>query len=213
MHEDRMSGPAKFGAAAVVLLIAVLGLAMYPGWSRIFDAMSDSQAPAWVQAIGSILAIIVAALIASDQGKRARTARMLDRADRYIEQFSPALALTDEAVRVFRLLYLDLFVKSPLPGYAPNVSLWAASDLIVGQFLEIRPTSLPTYASITSVRHIGIMIVGAKDLLHEMGGAAQRLEPHTPERRLAFLRNLRAIRRERDALCRALVVLTQPDDV
>lgn len=54
---------APVGAALVLAILIGLALAIYPGWPAIGLWMHQTDAPAWVQAIGSILAILGSAVI------------------------------------------------------------------------------------------------------------------------------------------------------
>lgn len=65
------------GAFALTLLFAGLALAIYPSWPSIGEWAKKADAPAWVQAIGSICAIFSAIAIASwqsfvERGRRRR---------------------------------------------------------------------------------------------------------------------------------------------
>jgi len=56
----------------VGLLIVVAFLAIYPGWPPIATAFASPNAPAWVQAIGSVGAIFVAVLVPFRQARHER---------------------------------------------------------------------------------------------------------------------------------------------
>lgn len=64
------------GIACVVVCL----LAFFPGWEYVGKLFADKDAPAWVQAVGSILAILVAVAVAYWQGREAR------RREAYIER-------------------------------------------------------------------------------------------------------------------------------
>ncbi|MDO8385079.1 MAG: hypothetical protein Q7T13_01600 [Polaromonas sp.] len=53
---------APAGAAIIFLLLICLVIAIYPGWPSIGTWMDKSDSPAWVQAVGSILAIVFSAV-------------------------------------------------------------------------------------------------------------------------------------------------------
>jgi len=64
--------PAEKFAMSLATAVGIIGLsAIYPGWVQISLWAADKDAPAWVQAVGSVLAIIAAAMIASWQTQRA----------------------------------------------------------------------------------------------------------------------------------------------
>jgi hypothetical protein len=54
---DKFDGATVLGAAIVLSVIAGIALAFYPGWPAIYGALKGGEAPAWVQAIGSVAAI------------------------------------------------------------------------------------------------------------------------------------------------------------
>ncbi|MDM0118430.1 hypothetical protein [Variovorax arabinosiphilus] len=64
MRKELGTPGAAIGMAALVLLFGGLVLAIYPGWGVIGKWLDRADAPAWVQAVGSILAILVAVGIA-----------------------------------------------------------------------------------------------------------------------------------------------------
>lgn len=72
MNEDE--GPAwaaPAGSLLVVTLLAAIGLVAAGGWTW-FAHFLESAAPAWVQALGSIVAILVAVAVAQHQAKEGR---------------------------------------------------------------------------------------------------------------------------------------------
>jgi hypothetical protein len=67
------------GMAALSTLLMGLALAIYPGWARVGAWLEKSDTPAWVQAVGSILAIIGAAGIAGWQAQANRREAVRER--------------------------------------------------------------------------------------------------------------------------------------
>jgi membrane protein implicated in regulation of membrane protease activity len=59
----------------VVLLALFAVVGIYPGWVRVADALASNNAPAWVQALGSVAAIAVAFLVPYLQNRRDRARR------------------------------------------------------------------------------------------------------------------------------------------
>lgn len=72
--KDDLSGvPAAIGMVILALLFLGLTFAIYPGWAAIGNFLAVNlrltvDAPAWVQALGSILAIVATAIIARRDG-------------------------------------------------------------------------------------------------------------------------------------------------
>ncbi|QRY31214.1 hypothetical protein JVX96_24550 [Variovorax sp. PDNC026] len=64
MRKELGTPGAVVGAFALVLLFGGLTLAIYPGWDKIGAWASKSDAPAWVQAVGSVVAILASGAIA-----------------------------------------------------------------------------------------------------------------------------------------------------
>lgn len=64
MQKELGTPGAVVGAFALVLLFGGLALAIYPGWDKIGVWASKSDAPAWVQAVGSVAAILASGAIA-----------------------------------------------------------------------------------------------------------------------------------------------------
>lgn len=67
--EESPMWAAPTGAAVVVLLLLGLVSAIYPGWQAIGIWMHKADSPAWVQAVGSILAIVFSAVFVVVQHK------------------------------------------------------------------------------------------------------------------------------------------------
>lgn len=65
--QDLRGAPVAIGMVVLALLFGGVALAIYPGWEPIGKFLVENlklteQAPAWVQAVGSVLAIIATAL-------------------------------------------------------------------------------------------------------------------------------------------------------
>ncbi|MDM0054064.1 hypothetical protein [Variovorax fucosicus] len=72
MQKELGTAGAAVGAFALACLFGGLTLAIYPGWPAIGSWLNRTDAPAWVQAVGSILAIAGAAYIAAWQANATR---------------------------------------------------------------------------------------------------------------------------------------------
>lgn len=72
MKNELGTAGATVGAIALVLLFGGLTLAIYPGWAAIGSLAAKVEAPAWIQAVGSILAIMFAVAIAAWQTAQSR---------------------------------------------------------------------------------------------------------------------------------------------
>lgn len=82
MKEELGTAGAIVGATALVLLFGGLALAVYPGWDVIGIWFNTRDMPAWVQAVGSVLALLVALGVAAWQTGRARALAAAERLER-----------------------------------------------------------------------------------------------------------------------------------
>lgn len=214
MNQKSLSTVQGVGIAVVIVLLSVLALTIVPGWPEIGAWMKTDQAPAWVQAVCSIAAIVAAMLLVRHQDNRERRTRILSAADRYLEMFAPALALSQAAVTDYRALYGALFSDEFSFeigfGHMPK-GLIAESDAIAAGFAEIKPVSMPTVDSINSVRVLGRLIARAKEQLHELMDTSHR-DPDRPYaiKQQQFLKILDTIHDERLKLRAELVRITDP---
>lgn len=72
MRNELGTAGAVVGAAVLSLLFGGLALAIYPGWPTVGTWLSSDSMAAWVQAVGSVIAIISATGIAVYQVDHAR---------------------------------------------------------------------------------------------------------------------------------------------
>ena len=79
MQKELGTAGAIVGMILVSTLFGGLALAIYPGWPAIGAWLGRIDAPAWVQAVGSILAIFGAAGIAAWQASSSRRQLEVDR--------------------------------------------------------------------------------------------------------------------------------------
>lgn len=84
MRKELGSLGAIVGMVLIGCLFVGLALAIYPSWPAIGQWMSSTDAPAWVQAVGSIAAIFASGGIASWQIGATRRAALEDRKARGI---------------------------------------------------------------------------------------------------------------------------------
>lgn len=90
--EDLRGAPATIGVVVLTLIFGGVVLAIYPGWGPIGDFLVGNlklteNAPAWVQAVGSVLAIISAVLIANWQNSKASLKVRKDKIDERVEEW------------------------------------------------------------------------------------------------------------------------------
>jgi hypothetical protein len=90
------SWEAALGAVVIVLLLVSLGLIAAGGWSW-FKGMLESAAPAWIQAVGSIVAIFAAAEIGRRQALAASDLEAKKKAAAEVQKFQIIMALMARA--------------------------------------------------------------------------------------------------------------------
>ncbi len=78
MKDELGNWGAVCGMVILFLLFCGLALAIYPGWVSIGDWLSRADAPAWVQAIGSLLGILIAVCVPAWQRWDQRKSDLLD---------------------------------------------------------------------------------------------------------------------------------------
>lgn len=84
---------ATVGAATLSALFGGLALAIYPGWDTVGQWLTSDSVPAWVQAIGSVVAIIAATGVAAYQVNHARLLEEDRRKASEIQRLSVVTAL------------------------------------------------------------------------------------------------------------------------
>jgi hypothetical protein len=70
--EERGAAAESIGMVALMLLFGGIVLAIYPGWATVGTWFESANAAAWVQAIGSVVAIAATAGVANYQASQAR---------------------------------------------------------------------------------------------------------------------------------------------
>lgn len=84
---------ATVGAATLSALFGGLALAIYPGWDTVGQWLTSDSVPAWVQAVGSVVAIIAATGVAAYQVNHARLLEEDRRKASEIQRLSVVTAL------------------------------------------------------------------------------------------------------------------------
>lgn len=100
---DLRGAPAAIGMTVLALLFGGVVLAIYPGWVPIGEFINENlklteNAPAWVQAVGSILAIFSAVYVVNLQNKKNREIN-------YNIEISKKIYELDSLMGVFKVVY------------------------------------------------------------------------------------------------------------
>lgn len=126
---------APVGAAIVFLLLLCLLSAIYPGWQAIGAWMDKSDSPAWVQALGSILAIVFSAVFVVVQHRleiqRQKQANIDARVRKLgvIVELARAMASATKNLLVYFPSYLGLQDRY-LNGDLPPVDILNFNDVL-----------------------------------------------------------------------------------
>lgn len=194
MQDDGLGATGWLGVAIVLVLIAGAVVGIYPGYRAVGAFIGDQQAPAWVQAVGSVGAIAVAIYLGNQQTRRARADRLESEAQRFAELYAPVLALAEDAEQVLSTLYRKVFEESALPGLGAPRELWKESDRVQQQLSALDATRLPTVVSIRAARNAQNLVVEATERLQELGNRSLRVERRDPYLESKFLGLLDEIR-------------------
>lgn len=178
------------------------------------STLNPSDCASWVQAIGSILAIAVAILVAvvaaSHSAKQAREAYEHARVERLGEQLGPVIALLEAAERERE--YIWSAVARANYGGKWGVSSTVLSNLesIHAALMEVPVHSMPSGAAATSLIDARVLlriVVGASN---ELVAKAMKSDAITKEDGETYAGGGAEIALERDRLRQELVRLTLP---
>ena len=100
MKSELGTAGSAVGALALVCLFGGLALAIYPGWAAVGIWIDKGAAPAWVQAVGSIGAIIGTYLVAERQWSRSAGERDIQRAVDRLELTEACIVVAEDVLVV-----------------------------------------------------------------------------------------------------------------
>lgn len=95
MEKELGTVGAVVGMVALCVLFGGLASAIYPGWPAVGLWLSRADAPAWVQAVGSVLTILFAVRIAAWQNQRAQALAAAERHGKALVMVQTISVLTD----------------------------------------------------------------------------------------------------------------------
>lgn len=93
------------GVAVVLFIFLALWIGIDPGWPAVRTWLDGANAPAWVQAVGSIVGILVAVGVAAHQSSQQRADRIEADAQRLAEMFAAPIALGQRVTSELQSLY------------------------------------------------------------------------------------------------------------
>lgn len=164
---------AAVGASALVLLFAGLALAIFPGWPVIGTWAESAQGPAWVQALGSIGALMATGL-AVRHAHQLAAAHQLAVEDRAAKQLLEAVFQLVGGVHQIAAKIQEHIGSLQEPVLqASTVRLMHAEILaVVSALQKIDVTRLDNFHNIQAVL---VAIAVVPELIHEMDVALQHV--------------------------------------
>lgn len=175
----------------------------------LFPGIKSSDCAAWVQALGSILAIAAAVVIAHRDSRRRHQERIDDRIDQELGRFGAPIALIDAFIddMAFAVNGMFRFQESWEGGAS-----WAYDVIrrIRQDIQDIRPSTLSTVNAVRAARAAQTEIEYALVELEELATMASTLLEPTFDRLTAFHERLARIRGHADTLRAELVKVTAP---
>lgn len=100
MKSELGTAGATVGALALACLFGGLVLAIYPGWAAVGLWMEQAAAPAWVQAVGSVGAIVGTYWVAERQWSRSVVDRNIQRATDRLELTEACIVVAEDVLAV-----------------------------------------------------------------------------------------------------------------
>lgn len=187
----------------------------------VLSSLTSEQWAAWVQAIGSIAAIIAAIQIGRHQAQtsqklaetQANRSDMLQtelHAQRYAELYSPPLAFAEIAIDEMEGMLRELVAPYYEGGFNASHTLTDRCDALVSAFAQLPIHSMPTVPSVKHLWSIQKLLAEAKQRLTEIGAKKDMLTTITSEDVDQFRACLLQIKGECDALKGNLVAATLP---
>ena len=183
--------------------------------------LSRSECASWVQAWGSIAAIIAAIWIANratkagqrlakDQAKQMRRAYERARIERHLEQLGPVMELFDAAVIELEHVRLLAVTAHSRGEWAVDPRELEQLNLVQKALDEVPVHSMPTAATAGCLLSGRVLLRSAAAALHEMVTRVGLAELPTAEQDRAFGEAVRLVQQEREHLHAALLRLVEP---
>lgn len=185
------------------------------------SGLTSEQWAAWVQAIGSIAAIIAAIQIGRHQSQTSRklAEAQANRSDalqtelhalRYAELYSPPLAVAEIAIEEMEGMLGEVVAPYYEGGFNASHTLAHRCDALVSAFAQLPMHSMPTIPSVKHLWNIQRLLGEAKQTLTEIGTKKDLLTTITSDDVNQLQACLLQIKGECDALRRNLVAATLP---
>lgn len=172
--------------------------------------LNPSDCASWVQAIGSILAILVAVGVARHSATQAREAYVQARVERLSEAIGPVMALIDAAGQE-RVFIWNAVVHANHGGdWGVSPSLLSNLESIAKALDEIPVHTMPSGRAATSLIDSRVWLQALLGASRDLVSKAQMMVQITEEQGKTSVGIGEELARERDALRQELVRLTLP---
>ncbi|WPG35350.1 hypothetical protein [Variovorax sp. EBFNA2] len=155
MRKELGTPGAVVGALALVLLFGGLALAIYPGWDAIGIWASKSDAPAWVQAVGSLIAISVAIAVPAGQYKGESLRRSREEAAHRARQVGVHVAIAERAMGALQRAEAHVARNVGFgDDWSSTLSLVDEADLEVARLGQLPFQDLPSYEEVRTAYNL-----------------------------------------------------------
>lgn len=172
--------------------------------------LSPSDCASWVQAIGSILAIIVAIIVARHSAKQARESYEHARVERLGEQLGPVIALLKAAEREREQIWREVTRANYGGEWGVSSGVLSNLESIHAALMEIPVHSMPSGAAATSLIDARVWLRDLVGASKELVAKAMKADAISVEHGETYAGAGAQIELERDRLRQELVRLTLP---
>ena len=166
MNKELETDGTLIGMIILVSLLLGLVLAIYPGWAIIGAWIAaKGDAPSWIQAVGSIAAIVAATIIASNQGRQTRQQEL----ERYRQQTDALSGVFDRAWSLAREILVN--VDEPNNAYYYVNEHHSAKDVddVLMELQKIDVTRLGSAGAVEAMLDLRASVRKAKGIAESIG--------------------------------------------
>lgn len=150
-----------------------------PGFSR-------GECASWVQAIGSVLAILAAVLVARHQSKRMERVLRDEECRRVESKFAPAIAIIETAIKEMRTGYDEALAARVNSAFGVGPEFTERHRWYAESFSKIEVHTLPTAQSARLILRLQALFREADEVMDNTAFRLNQLHEITPEHRVEF---------------------------
>lgn len=179
---------------------------LVPGFSR-------TECASWVQAIGSVLAIFAAVLVARHQSKRMEQVLRDEECTRVESKFAPAIIIVDTAIREMRTGYDEALAAQGKGVFGVEPKFSEGHRWYAEAFSKIEAHTMPTAEGVRLVLRLQALFRDADKVMDNIANRLNRFDEITPEQREEFEHMLGCFRSGLDLLGHEvgmLAIVTKP---